>query len=63
MDADNGHYEKVGDAYEWKWDEGHEPKVKVPEGEFDPRDPKPEPEPKPKVTEPKPKAKTEGHKK
>jgi hypothetical protein len=48
MGEPQGHYETVGDVHEWVWDEGHEPEVKVPRGEFDPRDPKPEPEAKPK---------------
>lgn len=54
--ADNGHYETVGDSSEWKWDEGHAPKVTVPKGEFDPRDPKVL-TPEPKVLTPEPKGK------
>ena len=40
---EHGHYETVGDVQEWRWDEGHEPTVTVPKGEFSPLDPKPEP--------------------
>lgn len=54
MGEPKGHYDTIGDVQEWVWDEA--PEVKVPEGEFDPRDPKPAPKAK---AEPKPKAKSE----
>jgi hypothetical protein len=56
MPEEDGYYEQVGDVQEWRWKKGHEPKVDVPEGEFDPRA-VPEPEPKPKAAQTKPKAK------
>jgi len=37
---DEGEYVKVGDAWEWHWNTGHEPKVEAPD--FDPREPKAE---------------------
>ena len=37
MADEDGYYEQVGDVQEWRWHKGKEPKVNVPEGEFDPR--------------------------
>jgi hypothetical protein len=55
MAEEDGEYVQNGDVLEWHWNKGHEPKVDVPKGEFDPRA-VPEPE-KPKAeTKPTPKA-------
>ena len=52
-----GEYVRVGDVSEWRWDKGEEPVVKVPKGEFDPREPKVQPKAEPEAEEPKKAAK------
>jgi hypothetical protein len=37
-ETDDGYYVQSGDIREWHYKKGHEPELKVPEGEFDPRD-------------------------
>jgi hypothetical protein len=37
QETEDGYYVQNGDVLEWRWNKGHEPKVDVPKGEFDPR--------------------------